>query len=55
MAMGDVQRATLAFQKTIKIEPNHADAHYSLGMIYLGQDRKAEGEAELEIYRRLTE
>ena len=53
LLMKDLGRATQAFQKAVRLAPDHAESHYNLGLLYLQQGLKAEGEAELETYKRL--
>src|SRR5438105_9736502 len=42
----DRQRAFVSFQKAIQINPRHRDAHYSLGRLYVLQNRLKEAEGE---------
>ncbi len=36
----DVERAEAAFRTALQADPNHADTHYSLAVVYLSQGRK---------------
>ena len=42
------------FQKALWADPEYADAHYNLSMLYFRQGRQAEGQAALDKYRSLT-
>ncbi len=42
----DRQKAFLSFQKSVSYNPNHRDAHYSLGHLYAMQRKLKEAEAE---------
>ena len=41
--LGEYQKAKECYEKAIKINPNYADAHYNLGVIFkeLGENQKA--------------
>ena len=33
--LGEVDRAINSYQRVIQIQPNHANAHYNLGLLYI--------------------
>jgi TolA-binding protein len=42
------------FEETIKANPDHADAHYQLGMALLNEGKLPEAVAEFESYVKLA-
>jgi lipopolysaccharide biosynthesis regulator YciM len=49
----DIQRASLAYQKAIKMDSSNVDAHYNLGQLYLDNGMREDGDKVMEIYQRL--
>lgn len=47
------QKAADAYKKAIEQNPQHADAHYQLGMTYVGLGKFKEAVAELEVFMKL--
>jgi Flp pilus assembly protein TadD len=51
---GKVAEAKAAFQATIAADPNHAEAHYQLGMVYVNEGDLANAATELDTYLKLA-
>jgi type IV pilus biogenesis/stability protein PilW len=47
LSSGDQQNAYVSFQKALKENPRHRDAHYYVALIYATQEKFAEAEAEI--------
>jgi len=47
---GKLDEALAKFNETLKLDPNHGEAHYWLGMGHLNQGRMTEAAQELELY-----
>jgi Flp pilus assembly protein TadD len=52
---GQEEPAIRAFSRAIQLDPRYARPHSSLAQLYQQQGRRAEAEAELAIYRRLSQ
>ena len=52
---GDVKGATASLETAVKLLPETAHVHYQLGRAYLAAGRKAEGENQMELYKRLKD
>jgi tetratricopeptide (TPR) repeat protein len=50
----DMDRAKSRFGKLLQVNPNHAAAHYHLGLIYLGEGANAEAKQHLERFVQLA-
>jgi tetratricopeptide (TPR) repeat protein len=50
----DMEAAKDRFNKVLLIEPNNAEAHYLLGLIYLGEDNKEKTTSHLEKFLALA-
>jgi tetratricopeptide (TPR) repeat protein len=46
-AAGDDAKAEEAYNHAIKLDPKNADAHYSLGLVYLAQKKRDQAEKEV--------
>jgi Tfp pilus assembly protein PilF len=53
--MERLEDAARQFEIVIKAEPNLAEAHYQLGRIYARLKRNAEAQAELAVFKRLSD
>ncbi len=51
---GKVAEAKAAFEATVAADPNHADAHYQLGMVAVNEGNLAGAATELETYLTLA-
>jgi tetratricopeptide (TPR) repeat protein len=51
---GDMDRAKLRFGKLLEVDPNHATAHYYLGLIYVGEGANDEAKKHLERFVQLA-
>jgi Flp pilus assembly protein TadD len=51
---GKIADAKVKFEETLKANPNHADAHYQLGMALLNEGKLQEAVAEFEGYMKLA-
>ena len=51
---GKGQEALPLFEQAITADPNLADAHYMLGMVYVSMDKKPEAIKALEAYLKLA-
>jgi tetratricopeptide (TPR) repeat protein len=51
---GEAENAQKKFQEVLKINPNHADAHFQLAMTLVNQGKLAEATAEFEAYLKLA-
>jgi tetratricopeptide (TPR) repeat protein len=51
---GKGDEAQPLFEKAVAADPSLPDAHYMLGMIYVGKDKKADAIKELEAYLKLA-
>ena len=50
----DMDRAKLRFGKLLEVDPNHAMAHYYLGLIYVGESANDEAKKHLERFVQLA-
>jgi tetratricopeptide (TPR) repeat protein len=50
----DMDRAKLRFGKLLEVDPNHAKAHYFLGLIYVGEGTNDEAKKHLERFVQLA-
>ena len=50
----DMDRAKLRFGKLLEVDPNHATAHYYLGLIYVGEGANDEAKKHLERFVQLA-
>ena len=50
----DMDRAKLRFGKLLEVDPNHAMAHYYLGLIYVGEGANDEAKKHLERFVQLA-
>jgi TolA-binding protein len=51
---GKSEEARPLFEQAIAADPSMADAHYMLGMVYVGMDKKPEAIKALETYLKLA-
>ena len=51
---GDMERAKLRFGKLLEVDPNHATAHYYLGLIYVGEGANDKAKQHLERFVQLA-
>ena len=50
----DTEKTKERFGKVLEVDPNNAQAHYLLGLVYLGEDNKEETRKHLERFLALT-
>jgi tetratricopeptide (TPR) repeat protein len=48
-----IPEAVAAYEETIRIDPNSADAHYRLAQLYRRTGKSVEARKELALYQRL--
>lgn len=51
---GKIPEAKKNFEEVVRLNPNHADAHYQLGMANLNEQKMPEAAAEFETYLKLA-
>jgi tetratricopeptide (TPR) repeat protein len=51
---GTIAEARKAFEEVLKLNPNHADAHYQIGMANLNEGRMQEAVTSFEMYLKLA-
>jgi len=51
---GNTEEAQKRFEEALKVNPNHADSHYQLGMTLVNQNKLQEAAAEFETYLKLA-
>ncbi len=55
LQQGDVKEALENLEAAVKLAPDKSHIHYQLGRAYLAAGRKADGDAQLELYKQLKE
>jgi tetratricopeptide (TPR) repeat protein len=50
----DNERSKERFEKVLLVEPNRAQAHYLLGLVYLGEDNKEKTQEHLQRFIELA-
>jgi tetratricopeptide (TPR) repeat protein len=55
LQQGDVKEALENLEAAAKLAPDKSHIHYQLGRAYIAAGRKADGDAQLELYKQLKE
>ena len=55
MMGGDLKRASQAFAKTLKLDPQNAEVHFHLARLYNSQGLQSRAAAEMKLYEQKSQ